>query len=168
MPRRPRPPRPPVKPLAIRPSSRWTRKKRARSSTGGNSWERNCTSRGLTAQPLLQPSRGSYHWADLAQPRGIDLGLSAGTQQGIFGHQPLSLAHLVAGSITVHLAIGGVREGAIMLGIEIALGSRCPPARLAMQAPVAGLPAFVGTDLGIGPGGLEGSLALDASHVMPR
>jgi hypothetical protein len=75
---------------------------------------------------------------------------------------------LVAGSIPAHLAIGGVREGAIMLGIKIALGSRCPPARLAMQAPVAGLPAFVGTNLGIRPGWLEEFLTFDASHLMLR
>ena len=95
--------------------------------------------------------------SSLAQPRGIDLGLSAGTQQGIFGHQPLSLAHLVAGSITAHLAIGGVREGAIMLG-----------ARLAIRAPVAGLPALLAAQFDVGAGGLEGLITLDASHVMPR
>ena len=34
--------------------------------------------------------------------------LRAGAQQSVFSHQPLRLAHLVAGSIMEHLAIGGV------------------------------------------------------------
>ena len=60
--------------------------------------------------------------------------LHAGAQQSVFSHQPLRLAHLVAGSIMAHLAIGGV--GA--------------------QAPIPGQPALVVHTLTLDRVGLKG------------
>jgi hypothetical protein len=68
--------------------------------------------------------------------------LRAGAQQSVFSHQPLRLAHLVAGSITEHLAIGSV--GA--------------------QAPISGQPALVAAQFDVGVAWLEGLITLDAPH----
>jgi hypothetical protein len=68
--------------------------------------------------------------------------LRAGAQQSVFSHQPLRLAHLEAGSIMEHLAIGGV--GA--------------------QAPIPRQPALVAAHFDVGPGWVEGLITLDAPH----